>query len=435
MTRTLACMLSIGLCLAGCGSRKAAPPPKARIPLVATTQAAAGEAFEDFEVTGTLEALHQADISSKVSRSVEQVLVREGDPVMAGQPLIRLDSRDFEAQLEQAASQVVAAQANTRRAEVVTPLTEAEVQISVRRSEEEVRQSRASGEQARLELEDARRDLQRRQQLFGEDAIPRTDLERAELRFSQAQKAYSSAQARLRSTQEALLLARANLARPQLNRAEVASALAQVGTAEAARESAAVQLDYTVLRSPIRGVVVERKVEPGQSVGAQTGTLLRIVDPTHLELVGMVPERYLAYLKKDMPVKVESDSLTGKRFSARLAQIIPESNSETHSLKVRIRLEETDSLLMPGLYVRARLRLRQFRGISVPATALLRSSQGTYVLLVESDKIRRSAVTVSYEDETQAILEKGVSAGQEVVVAGGEGLGDGQTIERQGNGS
>jgi len=418
------------LAVAGCAAKKTAAPKQARTPLVAVSRAVLGEAAEEFELTGHLEAVDQADISSKISRIVEQVLVREGDSVVIGQPLIRLDSRDFEAQVQQAASQVEAAQANTRRAQVTTPLTQAEVSIGVRRAEEAVRQARASGEQVRLELEDGQRDVKRKRELFGDDAIPRTELERAELRYAQAQKNFASMQAQLRSSQEALQLARANLARPQLNRAEVVSAQAQVGTAQATREAATVQLDYTVLRSPVRGVVVERKVEPGQSVGAQTGTLLRIVDPSKLELVGMVPERYLSFLKRDSEVTILADSFPDQKFSASLHQIIPESDKETHSLKVRLRLKGSNSLV-PGLYARALLKIRSFKGVAVPSTALQRSTRGSYVLLVEGDKVRRSPVTVSYQDETQAILSSGLSQGSEVVVAGGEGLPDGQVVERQ----
>lgn len=430
MKKTFALALTLLVAVAGCAGKKTAGPTKARIPLVAVSSAVRGEASEEFEMTGHLEAVDQADISSKLSRMVERVLVREGDSVVVGQPLIVLDSRDFEAQVQQAASQVEAAQANTRRAQVTTPLTEAEVSIGVRRAEEAVRQARSSGEQVRLDLEDGQRDVKRKRELFADDAIPRTELERAELRYAQAQKNWNSTQAQLRSSQEALLLARANLARPQLNRAEVVSAQAQVGTAQATQDAATVQLDYTVLRSPVRGVVVERKVEPGQSVGAQTGTLLRIVDPSKLELVGMVPERYLSFLKRGAEVTVLADSFPDQKFSASLHQIVPEADQETHSLKVRLRLQGANSLV-PGLYARAQLKLRSFQGVTVPATALQRSTRGSYVLLLEGDKVRRSPVTVSYEDESKAILTSGVKEGAEVVVAGGEGLPDGQVVERQ----
>lgn len=418
--------------LVGCGGgKKTAVPEKPPAPLVAKATSKPGVLIESVAMTGHLEPLEQADVTSKLTRVVEKVQVREGDSVYAGQPLIYLDQNDLSAQIEQARAGVSAAQANVRRSSAGAPMVSTDVQVNIQRARQSLLQAQAATSQARLELDDARNDQTRKRTLFSQDAIPKTQVEQAELRFRIAEKAYASALSQERSAAQGVRLSQANTGRNTVNQAEVAAAQANVGTADATLQAAAVQIGYAILSSPINGVVVERKVEPGRTVGPQDGALLRIVNNRELEMVSSIAERYLNVLQPGLRVEVSGDADPKQPSLGRLHQVVPAADPATHTVKVRIRVSRPEKLVS-GMFARASLKVCEYRGTLVPRNAVLTTPEGSYVLRIDGNKVRRRAVSVPYQTDTQAVISSGLEPGAEVVTAGGDGLKDGAEIRLAG---
>jgi len=415
------------LLVAGCsggGAPAATPTPGRPAAPVSVGTSKQGAVEERVPVTGHLKPLEEADVSSQLTRKVERVGVRLGDRVYAGQPVIWLDSADLNAQVGQAAATVRASQAGVTRAASGAPLTSVEVDVNLERARDAVDTARSQRQRAQHELDDARADLKRKQSLFAQDAIPKIQQEQADLRYQLAQRAMDAARIQEETAAEGVRLARAGRARNTVSQAEVTQARAGVGQSTAALEAAQVQVDYTVLKAPISGVVVERKVEPGQSVGPGMGRLLKIVNNRELELVGPVPEKYLAWLKVGQTATVKS--ALDHQATGRLTTIVPASDPTTHTVQVRLRVR--DPKLVTGLYVEASLLVREHRGVLVPRSAVYAEKGERYVLEVQGETVKRRTVKVIYETEDLAVLGQGLQSGVKVVTGGGEGLADGAAV-------
>ncbi len=420
-------LLFIALLLAGCsggGTPSTTPTPGRPAAPVSVGTSKQGAVEERVAVTGHLKPLEEADVSAQLMRKVERVAVRLGDHVYAGEPVIWLDSADLNAQVGQAAATVRASEAGVTRAASGAPLTSVEVDVNLERARDAVETAASQRMRAQHELDDALADLKRKQSLFAQDAIPKVQQEQADLRYHLAQRAMDAARIQEDTARDGVRLARAGRLRNTVSQAEVAQAQAGVGQSSAALQAAEVQVGYTVLKAPISGIVVERKVEPGQTVGPGTGRLLKIVNNRELELVGPVPERYLAWLKTGQTARLTS--ALDHTATARLTTIVPASDPTTHTVQVRMRVR--DPKLVTGLYVEASLLIREHRGVLVPRSAVLAEKGERYVLQVEGETVKRHNVTVIYETEDQSVLGKGLVAGVKVVTGGGEGLADGAAV-------
>lgn len=422
-------LLLLALLVAGCGGSPQATAP-AEAPPVAVSQAVvqAGTLPEYLELTGHLRSLDRAEISSKISGRVDAVRVREGDRVTAGMPLVVLDSRDLNAQVVQASAQIEVASASLKESQTSVGLTTADVSTALRNAQQGVIQAEAEEAKARADLADARLNLEREKSLFKQDAVPKIQVEQAELRAKLAERTVESARASVKVARQQVELARANQSRQQLSLDQVGGARAGVTAAQAGLNTALVMQEYAVLSSPIDGYVIRRAVEPGQIVGPGDPPMLTIVDNSRLELVASAPETFAAFFKPGMAAEVTTDLYPERKFSGRIRQLVPAADPSTHAVKLRLEVSDRGRLF-DGTYVKARLKVRDHVGVLVPRLAVQRRKDEVYVLLVEGDKAKKQPVKVAFEGPTQAIVTEGLKSGTAVVTAGSEGLADGQKIK------
>ena len=408
---------------ASASAGKAQKPPRNVQVVVAT----AGSLEEGVRLTGHLEALRKAEINSRLTGQVAEVLVREGDRVQAGQPLLRLVDTDARARARQARSNLEAARAKRAQAEAGHGLTGTQVELEVRRVAQGVSQAESALARSEAELADAKLDLERQKGLFDEGAVPQIRVEQAQLRHDVALRNTESARSQLRSARESLELARANTRQTQVTGADVTAATAAVGQAEAALEAAENDLEDTVLTSPMSGVVVERAIEPGQTTSAMAGKpLLVVVDNSSLEMLAPLDERLARFVHRGSPVRVET-SIQEQPIEGRVAEVVPASDATTHTVRVRIRVPNPSRTLMSGAFATVLLNAGTHRGILVPRDAVQRREDQVFVFVQEGDVARRRDVQVRYESPTQSVLT-GLSAGEKVITAGAVGLEDGQKV-------
>lgn len=300
----------------------------------------------------------EADMSTiapRVSGYVAAVLVQENTAVTAGQPLVRVEDSDYRARVERARAQLEA-----QRAAGNTLESQVRLQHSV------ILQAEADQASAVAERRRAESDSRRYTGLVNDRAASRQQLESAVAAASQAEAAVDAAEARLRAERERLEVL-------QAQQVEAEAALAE---ARASLDLAQIDLDNTVLRAPVDGVVGNKHVDVGQYLqpGIQVLTVvpLQSVHVTanfkETQLVDMVVGQAVtlevdAY--PDTPVKgfVESFSpAAGSRFS-----LLPPENATGNFTKivqripVRIRLEQDSALagrLRPGMSVVASVDTR-----------------------------------------------------------------------------
>jgi membrane fusion protein, multidrug efflux system len=287
-------------------------------------------------------------ISPNVTGLVESVYVLENQAVKAGDPLVKVDARTYEAGLEQANATVAARQADIERA-----------QAALVQQQATIRQAQATLAAARLAAEFADKQVVRYQPLSESGAETSERLE--QLRDQRDQD-----HARERSDAAALDCAQRQI--PSLE-ASIAQAKAQLQSAEATVRQSQIDLDHTIVRSSIDGRVGDNSVRIGQYV--QPGTRLMSVVPVgRLYVTANFKENQIGRMRIGQTVHIKVDAIphadvigqvesfapgTGAQFA-----LLPPENATGNFTKivqrvpVRTTVKASDAVrgvLVPGLSV------------------------------------------------------------------------------------
>jgi membrane fusion protein, heavy metal efflux system len=175
------------------------------------------------------------------------------------------------------------------------------------------------------------------------------------------------------------------------------------------------------LRSPISGVVVERKANPGMEVRPDLQEpLFVITDPRHLWALIDLPERSLAKVAPGQSVSVEVDAYPGERFRGRIDRIGDIVDPNTRRVPVRCSLPNPDRKLKPEMYARVTLLADENRkAIRVPNTAIVTEGVFSYVFVErQPGSFERRRVGFLVQDRDYSFLESGVAPGDRIVVSG-----------------
>lgn len=266
-----------------------------RAPLVRTLQFSARVA-----------TLSRVDIGSTLTGRVDQVRVREGDAVQAGDVLVQLESDELRAALGQAeaAEQQASAALAGRRGSGRTA-----AQATLAQTEATQRAARAA--------------LVRAQQLVAQGFYSAAQLDEARRAAAVADAQTHSARAQVQASQDA--------------GTDVAQARAQLDVARAAAAAARARLAQASLRAPLDARVLVRTVEPGQIVQPGKALLsLALAGPT--QLVAQVDERFLDQLRAGQAAAVVADAFPGRRFAARVLSLAPAVDAQRGAIEVKFAL-------------------------------------------------------------------------------------------------
>jgi len=194
---------------------------------------------------------------------------------------------------------------------------------------------------------------------------------------------------------------------------------------EAQIENAQLQLAYTEVRSPVDGVTGVRQVDQGNVVHASDANGLVVVtqlDP--MAIVFTLPQDNLPQINREIAggLEIEAYSRDGDRLLGRgkLSLVDNQVSLTTATVRLKGIVPNPDKALWPNEFVRARLLLATRKGaLSVPAPAVQRGPQGTFVYVVLPDQTAAlRPVQVETVQDQWAVLTKGVVAGDQVVVEG-----------------
>ena len=210
------------------------------------------------------------------------------------------------------------------------------------------------------------------------------------------------------------------------SRAAVDTARAGLNAAQAMLETARVGLREASLLAPISGIVAKRHVLPGEKVSIEQ-QLLTIVDLARLELAGNVGTHEVARITPGMAVQVQVEGVS-QPVAGRVARIAPAAEPGTRSIGVTIELANPNEVLRAGLYAVARATLADDTDrLTLPVSALGKTSGQDHVWVIEKGALARRAVTVGRRDEREGRVEvlQGVSPASQVLAARFENLREG----------
>ncbi|MDD9999190.1 MAG: efflux RND transporter periplasmic adaptor subunit [Rhodospirillaceae bacterium] len=225
-------------------------------------------------------------------------------------------------------------------------------------------------------------------------------------------------------------------------------ALAQVGTAEARLNSAQATLDYTVVRAPIDGVVIERNIEMGEMVAPggftsqqSTGSIVRIADPASLEVEADINESYIARLQLGQRASIRVDAVPGFEYSGRLRQIVPTADRQRAVVQVKVSIDNIDARLVPDMSCTVTFleegidetELVQPPKLLVPEEAVQYAGNAAFLFRVDGNVLRRVRVVLGETSDGRVEALEGVSGGETVVSREVASLEDGQRVRIAGN--
>jgi len=417
-TRCLVVILLFGstACQRGEVAKQAPPPPPPTVIVASVPQQTVDVAAEFVART---EAVPTVEIRARVPGVLEAVRFREGSEVRRGQMLFVIQQDEYKAALQSARAQLAKAEADLTRAR----------DVSV------VARSRAQLDQAKADLDKARQDVARYRPLAQAKAIPQQDLDTSISKEQVAAAAVEGAEAALKDT---VLSQRTAI---QLAEAAVESAKAAVTQAE-------LNLKYTVVESPVDGIVSKLSVDTGNLVGKGEPTLLATVssiDPMfvdfaiteadYLRLVKRVPGLRRGEVPPNSAPSLELILADDTRFSHKGRPIFIDRaiDQKTGTIQVRAQFPNPEKLLRPGQFGRVRAVTEQVRdAVLVPQTAVQELQGAKYVLVVDdADKVGQRTVTLREPWQDFYIVATGLKPGERVIVEGLQKARPGMQVKAQ----
>jgi HlyD family secretion protein len=331
---------------------------------LATAPVDRGTIAEVVGATGILQAVTTVQVGSQVSGTIASLSADFNSRVRKGEVIARLDPSLFQARVEQAKANLVAARANLERTHATS--------------------------------EDARQKYERARALSAENLLPESDLESAKATFD-------AAVAQDRATEAA------------------------VSQAEAAVNQATLDLSHTIIAAPIDGVVLGRNVDVGQTVAAslQAPTLFVIAnDLTQMQVKAAIDEADIGRVREGQAVSFRVDAYPDEEFSGIVEQVRlqPITNQNVVTYDTLIAVANPDQKLMPGMTATVSVVVQEKHDVlRVPAAALRYrpegfSERGRFLFVQdEGGAPQPASVKVGLSDGLFTEVVSGVAEGARVV--------------------
>jgi HlyD family secretion protein len=352
--------------------------------------------------------LQQSAITPKISAPVKAFYIKRGSRVRQGQLLAVLENRDLAAATQEnkgAYDQAQAAYETTTAASLPEELQKAQLNL-----------------QAAKQLFEAQQKIYNsRQELFQQGAMPRKELDQADVDLTNARNQYEIAQRHF----DALMA----VGKQQT----LKSAAGQLESAKGKYLGAQAQFSYSEIRSPIDGVIADRPLYPGEMAAAGT-PLLTVMDISQVIARAHIPQPEAALLKvgdeATLIVPGEAKPVEGK-----ITIVSPALDPSSTTVEVWVQAKNPNQRLKPGTSVQVSMLAQTIPdALVMPAAGLLTAQDGTTsVMRVGSDNhVHPKTVRVGIRQGDQVQIVEGLKAGDRVVASGAYGLPDNSKIRVEG---
>jgi cobalt-zinc-cadmium efflux system membrane fusion protein len=301
---------------------------------------------------------------------VARVLVKLGDSVTAGQPILMIESPE----------------ANDASANYA-------------QSESLITQAKAALTQANVAMAKAKADYDRATALFEREAVAQKETLNTKSAYEQSQAAAEQAAA---AVEQAKVASTQALKRLQLLGLKPGEAKPQI-----------------VVRSPLAGKVLELSVVAGEYRNDTTAPVMTIADLRTVWVTSDVPENSLRLVKPGETVDILFDAYPGEEFRGRVARVADMLDPKTRTLKVMIELDNTRGRLKPEMFGRIRHVEAMRQTPALPVGAIIQDG-GKNIVYVEQSKGRFEAreVITGHRSGDLVTIVSGVQPGERVVVDG-----------------
>jgi multidrug efflux pump subunit AcrA (membrane-fusion protein) len=199
--------------------------------------------------------------------------------------------------------------------------------------------------------------------------------------------------------------------------------------------------------APVSGTVVSNPLSAGSTVSTNT-TVLTLAATGLLEIEALIPEREVGQLRTGLRAEVRLEAFPGESFTAELVRLSPVLDPVSRTKPITLRFIREDPRINPGMFARIKLKTRTYsQVIAIPEEGITESRGNTLVYVVSPDSISAGslagdtgAATVYIREistgvriDGEVAIQRGLTAGEAVVVQGQQFLTDGARVRVIGN--
>jgi len=344
--------------------------------------------------------LQQAVITPKITSTIKSFQVQRGARVRKGQLLAVLENSDLSAAAIQSKGEYEQAEASY-------------VTSTAAGLPEQIQKAELDATSAKSALDAQQKVYDSRKELFEQGALPRRDLDSAQVSLVQARSQYQQAQKALDDLRR--------IGKEQA----LKTAGGQLSAAKGKLLSAEAQLGYSEIRSPIDGVVTDRPLFPGELASANQ-PLLTVMNTSRLIAKSHIAQSQAVALKAGDLATIQIAGVD-QPVAANVSIVSPALDPGSTTIEVWVETSKPPSELKPGMTVEVSITSATAKAaVLVPIAALFESPEvGSFVMLAGKDGLAHQApVEVGLRGAADTQITKGVAAGDAVIVSGAYGLPD-----------
>lgn len=312
-----------------------------------TTGVERGKVVSNVSSTGTVNPVTTVLVGSQVSGKITALNADFNTEVTENQIVARIEPDNFEAVVRQAEADLSVARADVKMHKAGVERARADLE----NARSGLTAAKAQTEKSRVALADAKKELDPKRTLYRSESIPKRHFETVEAQYDQAVAQLDSAVANEKA-QECMV--RSREASLKMATAQVTHALARVKHGEAALENAKIDLEHTIIRSPVKGVVISREVDLGQTVIArlQSPTLFTIAqDLSEMQVDTSLDEADIGRIAVGQDASFTVDAYPGRTFTGKVDEIrkAPLIQQNVVTYTVVVSADNFDLALLPGM--------------------------------------------------------------------------------------
>jgi HlyD family secretion protein len=342
-----------------------------------TEAATRGDLLATISATGTLEPTDVVDVGAQVAGLITKFgndengkLVDYGSKVKPGMTLAQIDDSLYQAQVAQSKAMVdqniaKVAEAKAKYDQCVAQIDEAKA--NVQRSQADVESSKAKYDQAK-------RDWDRAVSLKPTGGLAQADFDAYESAYLASKAALALSNAALVQAKAAVIDATANAANAQ---ATIGDAEAAVDNAKAMLKKDEINLGYTTIKSPVQGVIIDRRVTIGQTVQSSFNTpslFLLALDMTKMKVWASVNEADIGRVHKGQTVRFTVDAFPGEVFTGTvgLIRLNATMTNNVVTYTVEVVTDNTGEKLLPYLTANLKFEVADRKDVLLVSNEALR---------------------------------------------------------------
>jgi len=383
--------------VAGCSKKEQEVTPEVSVQV---TTAKSGPISQIVTAEAVVFPLQQAIVAPKISSTIKSFQVQRGARVHKGQLLAVLENADLSAAAVQSKGEYEQAEAS------YVSSTAAGVPEQIQKAELDAGSAKSAFD-AQQKIYDSRKEL------FEQGALPRRELDSAQVAVVQARSQYQQAQKQLD-----------DLRRVGKEQA-LKTAGGQLSAAKGKLLGAEAQLSYSEIRSPIDGVVTDRPLFPGELASANQ-PLLTVMNTSRLIAKSHIAQSQAVTLKVGDAAEIRIVGVDDP-VPAKVSLVSPALDPGSTTIEVWVETAKPPDALKPGMSVQISITAATAKdAVLVPKNSVFESpDSGSYVLLAGKDSLaHQTSVQVGLHGVDQTQIVKGVNTGDSVITSGAYSLPD-----------